>query len=126
MQCHRRPRLLLFIPGWLVDPAPSDPSLADGKYDCTWQGIRSKGRHQPKDRGYSIASCCHVLTEHSWLHTLGEARLGNGEKARLLAPGTNAPAVTPGRIFVRIRCGPLTRSADSRPGPRCHGGVVFY
>lgn len=77
---------------------------------------RDKGRHQPKDRAYSTVFR-HAATEHSWLHTLGEGHLGNGEKARLLPPGTNAPAVTPSRIFLRIRCGPLTKSADSSPGP---------
>ena len=57
-KCHHRPRLWSFIPGLLVDPAPSDPSLADG--NTTVHAIqRDKGRRQLKNCAYSILPYCY-------------------------------------------------------------------
>lgn len=76
MQCHQRSRLWLFIPGLLVDSAPSDPSLADG--NTTVHAIpKDKGRRQPKACAYRRQSTMLLLPS-----TLGRTPWGRATLER--------------------------------------------
>lgn len=114
MQCHHRPRLWPFVPGLLVDPAPSaDPSWPTAIR--LYMLYKDKGRRQLKDQPEELC----LFYQHGWSHTLG-----GGEKVTLRT--VSQPICVPfwtwcshtwsGRIFLRIKCGPLTKPADLLPG----------
>ena len=73
MLCHHRPRLWLFFPGLLVDPVPSDPSLADG--NTTVHAIPTT-RVDTSQKTVSTVFY-RTATEYTWSHTLRESHLGS-------------------------------------------------